>query len=149
MCMLSRHGWTSNVAEGDRADASRQTILVVEDEVLIRMVISEYLRACGHRIIEAASGDEALIVLQHLDTKIDVVFSDIDMPGLMDGFALSQWLRANRPGIDVILTGSIRRAASEAADLCDAGPLPKPYEPQLVMDRIKRLLAARAVSRKR
>jgi CheY-like chemotaxis protein len=112
------------------------------------MVISEYLRACGYRIIEAASGDEALTVLQDLDIKIDVVFSDIDMPGLMDGFALSQWLCANRPGIDVILAGSIRRAASEAADLCDSGPLPKPYEPQRVMDRIRRLLAARAVSRK-
>jgi len=67
----------------------------------------------------------------------------------MDGFALSQWLRANRPGIDVILAASMRRAAYEAADLCDSGKLPKPHEPQLVMDRIRRLLAARAVSRKR
>jgi CheY-like chemotaxis protein len=110
------------------------------------MVISEYLRRCGYRVIEAASVDEALTVLQHLETKVDVVFSDIDMPGSMEGFALSHWLRANRPGIDVILAGSITRAADEAAELCDPGPLPKPYEPQLVIDRIRRLLAARAAS---
>src|SRR5262245_3831911 len=59
-CTHSRHGWTIIVAEVDRADATRQTILVVKDEVLIRMVIREYLRACGYRIIEAASGHEAL-----------------------------------------------------------------------------------------
>ena len=130
------------------SDNAIQTILVVDDEVLIRMVISHYLRACGYRVIEAASADEALTVLQHLETKVDVVFSDIDMPGSMDGFALSQWLRANRPGIDVILTGSIPRAANEAAGLCDSGPLAKPYESQLVVDRIRRLLATRAASKK-
>jgi CheY-like chemotaxis protein len=136
------------VAEPAPAGAARQTILVVDDEVLIRMVISDYLRGCGYRVIEAASGDEALTVLEHLETKVDIVFSDIDMPGSMDGFALSQWLRANRPEIDVILAGSIRRAASEAADLCDSGQLPKPYEPQIVIDRIRWLLATRAASRK-
>jgi CheY-like chemotaxis protein len=138
----------TTVAEAATAEDARQTVLVVDDEVLIRMVISEYLRGCGYRVIEAASADEALTVLQHLETKVDVVFSDIDMPGSMDGFALSHWLRANRPSIDVILAGSITRAADEAAELCDAGPLPKPYEPQLVIDRIRRLLAARAASRK-
>jgi CheY-like chemotaxis protein len=136
------------VAEAASADDAQQTVLVVDDEVLIRIVISEYLRGCGYRVIEAASADEALTVLQHLETKVDVVFSDIDMPGSMDGFALSHWLRANRPGIDVILAGSITRAADEAAELCDAGPLPKPYEPQLVIDRIRRLLGARAASKK-
>jgi CheY-like chemotaxis protein len=130
------------------ANDVRQTVLVVDDEVLIRMVISDYLRGCGYRVLEAASADEALTVLQHLETKIDIVFSDIAMPGSMDGFALSQWLRANRPGIDVILAGSIPRAANEAAELCDSGPLPKPYEPQLVIDRIRRLIATRSASGK-
>ena len=74
-------------------------VLVVEDEVLIRMVIADYLRTCGYRVIEAASADEALVILQHTEFQVDVVFSDIEMPGSMDGFALSKWLRANRPGV--------------------------------------------------
>jgi len=49
------------------------------------MVISQYLRDCGYRVIEAANADEALIVLQRLEIGVDIVFSDIEMPGAMDG----------------------------------------------------------------
>lgn len=119
------------------------TVLVVEDEVFIRMVISDYLRKCGYRVIEAANADEALVLLQHPEVVVDVLFSDIEMPGSMDGFALSQWLRKNRPGVDVILTGTIPRAAEAASELCESSHLPKPYEPQVVVDRIKRMIAAR------
>jgi CheY-like chemotaxis protein len=122
----------------------QETVLVVEDEVLVRMVISDYLRDCGYKVIEANTADEALAVLQHLDVRVDIVFSDIEMPGAMDGFALSTWVRRNRPGLEVILTGSVPRAANAAAELCDSGPLSKPYEPQAVVGRIRRLMATRA-----
>lgn len=119
-------------------------ILVVEDEVLIRLVIAQYLRDCGYRVIEAAHADEALVVLRRSDLAIDVVFTDVEMPGSMDGFALSQWVRANRPGMDVILAGSVGRAVQAASDLCDEGNnVSKPYDPQVVHDRIRRLLASR------
>lgn len=127
---------------------AQETVLVVEDEILIRMTISEYLRACGYTVIEAANADEALIVLQQLDIKVDAVFTDIEMPGSMDGFALSTWIRVHRPGLDVILAGSVPRAANAAAELCESGSLPKPYEPQLVVNRIRRLTAARAARKK-
>ena len=124
------------------------TILVVEDEVIIRMVISEYLRDCGYKVVEAANADEALIVLQNSDITVEVIFSDIEMPGSMDGFALAQWARANRPDLDVILVGSVPRAASAATDLCEQGHLSKPYESQVVVDRIRRLIAARTARKK-
>ena len=60
------------------------TVLVVEDEVLVRVVISEYLRRCGYKVIEAVSADEAILVLQKADLRVDVVFSDIEMSGSMD-----------------------------------------------------------------
>jgi CheY-like chemotaxis protein len=128
--------------------STQETVLVVEDEVFIRMVISDYLRGCGYKVIEAANADEALTILQHLEINVDVVFSDIEMPGSMDGFALSTWIRENRAGLDVILAGTVPRAANAAAELCESGPLPKPYEPQVVVDRIRRLMSARA-TRKR
>jgi DNA-binding NtrC family response regulator len=120
------------------------TVLVVEDEVLIRLVIAQYLRDCGYRVIEAAHADEALLVLRKSELAIDVVFTDVEMPGSMDGFALAHWVRSNRPGMDVILTGSVNRAVQAASDLCEEqSNVPKPYDPQNVHDRILRLLASR------
>ena len=125
--------------------ATAQTVLVVEDEVLIRMSVAGYLRDCGFRVLEAAHADEALIILQEPELEIEAVLSDIEMPGAMDGFGLAQWVRANRPGVEVVLVGTPERAANAAADLCEEGPtLAKPYQPQIVVDRIKQLLAARA-----
>jgi CheY-like chemotaxis protein len=126
-----------------RPDSS-PVIVVVEAEVLIRMVICDYLRECGYRVIEAASAAEALLVLQQNDLSVDAVLSDVEMPGAMDGFALARWVRLHRPGLDVVLVGSPDRAAAAAADLCEQGPLlAKPYHPQAVVDRIRRLLAER------
>lgn len=130
-------------------DDASQVVLVVEDEILIRMVIAEYLRSCGYRVIEAASADEALIILQHKELEVDVVFSDIEMPGSMDGFQLSKWLRANRPNVDVLLAGTVARAADAAADLCDSGSVPKPYEPRIPAERVRQLLALRSARKKR
>ena len=60
-----------------------ETILVVEDDVLVRMPISQYLRDCGYKVIEAANADEAMTVLLHKETVIDIVFTDIEMPGTL------------------------------------------------------------------
>jgi CheY-like chemotaxis protein len=124
------------------------TVIVVEDEVLLRLVISEYLRDCGYKVIEAAHAEEAVLVLQQPHLAIDVLFSDIDLPGAMDGFELAQWTRANRPGLEVILTGSVPHTVNAAVTLCEEGTVPKPYDPQHVHDRIRRLLGARPPAKK-
>ena len=126
------------------ADALQQTVLVAEDDVLVRMIVSDYLRGCGYRVIEARNADDALRLLREDDTPVDVVLCGIAMGGSIDGFGLSTWVEANRPEIDMVLAGSIPRAANAAAELCDDGPLPKPYEPRAVVDRIRRLKSARA-----
>lgn len=118
-----------------------QTILVVEDEVLVRMVIADYLRDCGYRVIEAGNVQDALTVLQSSE-PVHIVFSDVQMPGEMDGFGLARWVRQNQPRVKVLLTSGNAKAAQTATDLCEDGPLEaKPYQPQTVLDRIKRLLA--------
>jgi CheY-like chemotaxis protein len=127
------------------ASPKSETILVVDDEVISRMVISEYLRDCEYKVIEAANMDEALTVLQHAESSIDAVLCGMSSARAAEGFAISQWIRSNRPDTKVILVGNHARAAEAAGDLCEQGPaLSKPYEPGLVLDRIKRLLAARA-----
>ncbi|MCB8880693.1 response regulator [Acidisoma cellulosilytica] len=118
-----------------------QTVLVVEDEVLVRMVISDYLRECGYRVIEAGNAEEALVILQSSE-KVDVVFSDVQMTGPMDGFGLAQWVRRNQPWLKMLLTSGNARAAHTAGELCEEGPLEaKPYHPQAILTRIQRLLA--------
>ena len=129
-------------ASSTPASTDADAILVVETEILIRMVIAAYLRDCGYKVIEAANADEALLILRQPELRVDVVFSDVDVTGTMDGFGLSHWVRANRPGVETILVGTVARAADAAADLCESGPLlAKPYEPQTIVGRIKTLLA--------
>jgi DNA-binding NtrC family response regulator len=113
------------------------------------MAIAQYLRDCGYKVIEAVSADEAMAVLQHAETNVHIVFSDIEMPGSIDGFGLSRWIRVHRPDLDVILTGTVPRAVNAASDLCEQGPVPKPYESQLVHDHIRRLLATRKAVRRK
>jgi CheY-like chemotaxis protein len=118
-----------------------ETVLVVEDEVLVRMVIADYLRECGYRVIEAGSAAEAITVLTSPE-PVDIVFSDIQMPGEMDGFGLATWIRRNQPWLKVLLTSGNARAATTAGDLCEEGPLEqKPYHPQTILTRIQQLLA--------
>lgn len=139
MMASARDDCTTPEAGDDRA-----VVLVAEDEVLVRMVIAEYLRDCGYVVIEAGSAKEAMALFQ-ADIEVDVMFTDVQMPGEMDGFGLARWVRQNHPGVDVIITSGAAKAADAAAGLCEDGPLmQKPYEAEDVIRRIRQLLAARA-----
>jgi DNA-binding NtrC family response regulator len=123
---------------------SIETILVVDDDIFVRMPIAQHLRDCGYKVIEAVSGEEAMAVLTRNDTIIDLVFTDIEMPSAVDGFGLAKWIRDYRPGVDVLLAGTVPRAVESAKEVCQQGPVPKPYDPQTVHNLIRRLLATRA-----
>ena len=129
---------------GRRKVLVRPVVLMVESDVLVRRPIAEYLRDCGYKVVESGSTDEALLILTAAAVIVEVVLADARAPGEQDGFALARWVRQNRPGVHVILAGTVAAHAKEAADLCEDGPhLAKPYDPQLLVDRIKRGLAAR------
>jgi CheY-like chemotaxis protein len=80
-----------------------QVILLVEDEFLVRLAAADYLRDSGYTVIEVSSAGEALTVIAS-QTQIDLVFSDINLPGWMDGEVFANWLSIRRPDIPVILT---------------------------------------------
>ena len=111
------------------------TILVVEPDILVRTIIAEYLRNCGYKVLEGATAQDVITVLGS-ELKIDVVFAEVQLSGDVDGFVVAQWVRQNHPQVDVILTSGVTRAAQKAGDLCDEGPLEKPYHPQEVVRRI-------------
>lgn len=121
---------------------SQPCILVVESDILIRHPLAEYLRECGYRVLEAINTDEARQLLSDSSISIEIVLADVDAPG-QGGFALGAWIRRTYPAVQVILAGTVAKAVEKAGDLCDDGPtLSKPYDPQLVLDQIRRLRAA-------
>jgi DNA-binding response OmpR family regulator len=122
---------------------TKSCVLIVEPDILIRNPVAEYLRECGYQVLEAADAAEARTVISDGSMAVDIVLADIDMPG-EGGFALAAWIRADHAGIEVILTGSVAKAAEKAGDLCQEGPaLTKPYDHQVVLNKIRRSLAAR------
>jgi CheY-like chemotaxis protein len=133
--------------EPSSGDAASATVLVVEPDILVRMVIADYLRDCGYKVVEGVNADEALAVLE-AGTKIDVILTEVQLSGSLDGFGLARQIRENHPEIDVILTSGVARAADKAGDLCDDGPLEKPYHPQEVVRRINLLRERRRTSLK-
>ncbi|WP_245265735.1 response regulator [Mesorhizobium sp. LNJC394B00] len=113
---------------------------MVDGDVITRSVISDYLRHCGYRVIEAHDAREAQQALNHAEFAVDTILCDVDLPGNMNGFQLSKWVRENKPEVKVVLSAAVERTASAAGDLCEEGPhLAKPYEPATVVDHIRRL----------
>jgi DNA-binding response OmpR family regulator len=119
--------------------------LIVDADILVRHPLAEYLRECGYRVVQTANLDEArnLFTQRRRRLAIDVVLADANAPGAENAFAFAAWVRANRPGVEVILAGSVDAAAEKAGELCEEEPLNKPYDHQLLLDRIRRSLAAR------
>ena len=121
-------------------------VLIVEADILVRHSLAEYLRECGYRVVQAANTDEARTLLARRRRRlvIHVVLADVSVPGGENAFALATWIRANHPEVQVILAGTVDACTERAGELCEDGPtLSKPYDHQLLLDRIRRLLAAR------
>lgn len=115
----------------------KTTILVVEDEVLIRLMIADALREQGFSVVEASNGDEALTVLQS-SLPVDLLLTDIRMPSKMDGLVLARVARAARPDLKLIIASS-QRADGDFADIADAF-FCKPYDVNVLVGRVKTLL---------
>jgi CheY-like chemotaxis protein len=129
-------------ATSNSAGKPPPTVLIVADEVLVRMAVSNYLRECGYNVIETGDAQEAIEVMTS-DVAVDIAFSDIAMPGSLDGFGLAQWIRRERPDIKVVLSSGVARSAKAAGELCEHGPaLAKPYDHADLERRIRALLAS-------
>jgi len=129
---------------GGATVGTAETILLVHGDILVRSALASYLRDCGYRVIEAANTAEAITLLEQDDASVSVVFTDVGMAGDSEGFELAQWVRRERPHVEVVMAGTPARAAAVAGDLCEDGPMrTKPYDPQSVAAEIRRLLAKR------
>lgn len=114
-------------------------ILIAEDDEILRDIASEILKLAGYRTICASNGDIAMVLLSE-DLPIHTLFTDIVMPGTLDGFGVAEKAIAMRPGLKVLYTsGFNERLKGKTADLL--GPfLPKPYHPEQLLAQIELLL---------
>ncbi|MDE1916561.1 MAG: response regulator [Sphingomonadales bacterium] len=118
------------------------SILIADSDVLVRGALADYLRDCGYRVVEAASGDEVITLFEQGAISFEAVLIDAELAGTRNAFELRVWLRQHQPDMSVMLAGNVESAARMAGHLCDEGPhLSRPYDPQAVVAHIKRLIA--------
>jgi len=119
-------------------DVAPAAVLVVEDDINVRMVVSEYLRGSNYTVIEAISGDEAVAILAS-GAHVDIVFTDFRLPGALTGEMLAEWIGQEFPLIPVLLT------SGEARTLRGAGGkerrfIAKPYDLAAVKSQLQEML---------
>jgi CheY-like chemotaxis protein len=119
------------------AATKRPVVLVVEDEFLIRMHAAEMIQEGGFEVVEASNADEAVAILEaRLD--IAVVFTDIQMPGSMNGLKLAIAVRDRWPPIHIVATSGLVHVRT--GDLPEGGRfLPKPYSPAQIIGTLREL----------
>jgi CheY-like chemotaxis protein len=127
---------TSEKRYSELCNKPASTILVVEDEILIRMTLAALLRDEGFTVIEACDADEALVALA--TAPIGLLLTDVRMGGSMDGLALAAHVRSTLPALKIVMVSG-HLAPHETQGVADAF-VPKPYLAENVVARVKAIL---------
>lgn len=134
----------AHISENQPLDPAR-TILVVEDEALIRAVLSDMLQDKGFKVLEAANANEAIEIFEKTSVEIDLVFTDVRMPGSMDGFGLVRWIQSSRPSVPVIVaSGDIGKFNDASCTTLGDMFIPKPYDLERTAMKIRKALETRS-----
>jgi two-component system, response regulator PdtaR len=122
------------------ADISPPVVLVVEDEPLLRMLAVEVVEEAGFIAIEARDADEAVILLESR-TDISLLFTDINMPGSMDGLKLAHTVRGRWPPIKILVVSGKQQLQSVdlPSNSCFVG---KPYQPSALVEELRTMVGS-------
>lgn len=123
---------------GQNMPSGRPVVLVVEDEPILRLMAVDVVEEAGFEAVEAAGADDAIRILE---TRLDirVVFTDVDMPGGVDGMKLAAAIRDRWPPIEIIITSGKKRPRPE--DMPARGVFfSKPYRREDVAAMMRRLV---------
>jgi CheY-like chemotaxis protein len=128
--------------EGDRSTMSARAfpaaVLLVEDEILISQLVADELSEYGFKVHEVSTGDEALKYVGS-GAPVDVLFTDINMPGTIDGTELAKRVRAMRPDMPVVYASGRYGAENVGPLVTHSVFVPKPYRPADVCALLHRL----------
>ena len=118
-------------------------VLIVEDELLLRMNAVDMIKSAGFEVVEAENADEAIEILE-VRRDITVVFTDIQMPGSMDGLKLARAVRGRWPPIKIVATSGLVDVGEK--DLPEGGRfLAKPYRSEELTEMLHELIGRRQV----
>lgn len=121
------------------ARASTQiSVLLVEDEVLISELVADALSEHGFAVHEATTGDQALRYIKS-GANVDVLFTDINLPGGVDGAELARQVRALRPDIPIVYASGRYSESGLGGMVSRSVFVPKPYDPSDVCTLLNRL----------
>lgn len=123
----------------EAAASGQVRLLVVEDEIFIRMFVCDMLRDAGYDVVEAVNGDEAVDLLR-AGVRVDLVLSDVRMPGATDGLALLAFIRQNLADLPVIITSG-HLVPGNALAKGAAQFLAKPFRAEDALEIIEREVA--------
>lgn len=115
-------------------------VLVVEDEPLLRLDIADSLQEVGFLVFEAANSAEAIAILMEHE-EIRLVFTDVDMPGGMDGIKLAAYIHDRWPPLKIIVTSGYRRVTQDDIP-AESRFFSKPYDIAKVVHSMNEMLAA-------
>ena len=126
---------------GKAEDVSRTNglvVVLVEDEFLVRALMADVLADAGFEVREANHAEEALAIVQAGPADVSLLFTDIHMPGTMDGLALVHHVHEHWPNIRLLVaSGKARLGATDLPPGCHF--LPKPYDLQSTVDRVRQM----------
>ena len=116
-------------------------VLLVEDELLVRMAAADDLQDAGFHVLEAANADVALAVLEICSNEVQVLFTDIDMPGSMNGLDLAESVQQRWPHISLLISSAYHKP--HPGQIPDEGRfVPKPYSSEDVVQHIRELVTS-------
>ncbi|SEN76160.1 Response regulator receiver domain-containing protein [Sphingomonas gellani] len=119
------------------ANSPNRSILVVDDEPLIRINLADFFEDEGFSVFEAEDADTAIAILE-TNPSVRIVLTDVRMPGSMDGVKLAHHVRDRfPPTLLVVASGAVKLSADELPDRTMF--LSKPFDPRFVLDEIRRL----------
>lgn len=121
--------------------ANQVVVLIAEDEPLIRMMAVDALSDAGFTVVEAEHADGALEILQAQADGVHVLFTDVHMPGTMDGLQLAHHAHGHWPWIAVLIASGQARPTAEELPL-NSRFLPKPYDYHQVIQQVREMLSA-------
>jgi DNA-binding NtrC family response regulator len=120
---------------GQAATDDPPVVLLVEDEPLVRMTAADELEEAGFQVLEAANADVAMAVLEARSNEVQVLFTDVDMPGSMDGLALAKQVHARWPHVLLLISSGYARPRPD--EIPDHGQfMPKPYHAATLVGHI-------------
>jgi CheY-like chemotaxis protein len=118
---------------------AKAVVLIVEDEALIRIAAANFVEDAGFEVLEAANADEAVVLLE-TRADIRIVFTDVDMPGSMDGIKLAAAVRRRWPPVEIIVTSGAVNVRVD--DLPERGVFfRKPYNEREIVATMQRMAA--------